>query len=118
MPSAARPTSSRTQTPAIRTVPFGRTTATVLVGAYFLFLLFRLGKLAWAAMRTVQIQQAAEARPAPPLLEQVWARCLRTFGLRRVRLLFSARVSSPFMPGTWRKTAILPHALLAATSPN
>jgi beta-lactamase regulating signal transducer with metallopeptidase domain len=115
-PSAARPVPLHAQASSIRTVPFGRTTGAVLAGAYFLFLLFRLGKLAWTAMRTVQIQQAAEARPAPPLLEQVWARCLRTFGLRRVRLLSSARVSSPLMAGAWRKTIILPESLFDESS--
>ena len=115
-PASARLTPARLPATNTRSVPFGQTSAAVVVGVYFLFLLFRLGKLVWAWVRTIQIQQSAEARSTPPLLEEVWARCLQAFGLSGVWLLSSPRVSSPLMAGVWRKTIILPDSLFAETS--
>jgi beta-lactamase regulating signal transducer with metallopeptidase domain len=115
IPGPARPNPARLPA-ATRSVPLGQTTALVVVGVYLLFLLFRLGKLAWAWVRTIQIQQSAEARRTPPLLEQVWARSLEAFGVSGVQLLSSPSVSSPLMAGVWCKTIILPDSLFAETS--
>jgi beta-lactamase regulating signal transducer with metallopeptidase domain/cell division septation protein DedD len=99
-----------------RSVPYAQTTGTIVLGAYFLFLLFRLFQLAWAWSRTIQIRRAATRRSAPPLLEEVWARCLRAFGLHDVELLSSSSLSSPVTAGAWRKTIILPESFFAETS--
>jgi beta-lactamase regulating signal transducer with metallopeptidase domain/cell division septation protein DedD len=96
-----------------RTVSFARTTATVLLAAYFLFLLFRVVRLAWAGMRTIQIRRSAQAGVTPLLLQDVWARCLKAFGLREVHLLSSANLSGPVTAG---RTIILPQSLLSETS--
>jgi beta-lactamase regulating signal transducer with metallopeptidase domain len=96
-----------------RTVSFARTTATVLLGAYFLFVLFRIARLAWASIRTIRIRQAAHAGAAPLLLKDVWARCQKAFGLSRVELLSTAQVSGPVTAG---RSIILPRSLLSETS--
>ncbi len=98
-----------------RTVPFGRTTAAILIGAYLLFLLFRIAKLGWAWIRTIQIQNAAQRPSVPALVESVWSKCLRAFGLTGVELLFSQNVSGPLMAGAKRSTIILPETMLAET---
>jgi TonB family protein len=103
---AAPPTASRT-------VSVADTPATFLVGAYFLFVLFRLARLTRASMRTVQIRQQAQAAAMPLLLENVWTRCQKAFGLTGVQLLSSVQVSGPVAAG---RTIILPESLLPETS--
>ena len=98
---------------ASRTVSFAQTTARFLMGAYLLFILFHLARLAWAGMRTVQIRQHAEAGAMPPLVEGVFARCREAFGLTGVALRSSGRVSGPVAAG---RTIILPRSLLTETS--
>jgi beta-lactamase regulating signal transducer with metallopeptidase domain len=95
-----------------RTVSFARTTATVVLAAYFLFVLFGIARLAWAGMRTIQIRQRAQPG-ATLLLPEVWARCLKAFGLSEVHLLSSANLSGPVTAG---RTIILPQSLLCETS--
>ena len=96
-----------------RTVSFAETTAALLAGAYLLFVLFRLIRLAWASVRTVRIRQDAQAGALPPLVEEVWTRCQEAFGLSGVELLSSCEVSGPVAAGT---TIILPESLLSETS--
>jgi len=95
------------------TISVAATTATILLGAYFLFVLFRLARLAWASFRTIQIRQAAHAAPIPEQLERVWNRCQEAYGLTGVELLFSSRISGPVAAG---RTIILPESLLAEPS--
>ncbi len=95
--------------PASRTISFAETTATVLLSAYLLFVVFRLARLAWASIRTVQIRGAARYTAIPDALDRVWMRCQETFGLRDVQLLISAQVSGPVAAG---RAIILPECLL------
>jgi beta-lactamase regulating signal transducer with metallopeptidase domain len=99
-----------------RTISYAQTTATILVAAYLLFLRYRLAKLAWAWMRTVQIRDAAGLAAAPSLVRHVWERCLQAFGLRDVELLCSMRVPGPVAAGAWRRIIILPESLFGAAS--
>lgn len=100
---------------ASRTVSVAGTPATILVGAYLLFLLFRLARLTWASIRTGQIRQQAQPAAVPLLLENVWTRCQKAFGLTGVRLLSSVQVSGPVAAG---RTIILPASLLPETDEN
>jgi TonB family protein len=98
---------------ASRTVSFAETTAAVLLGAYFLFVVFRLARLALASIRTVQIRRAAQNAAVPELIKRVWIRCQEAYGLTGVKLRFSSQVSGPVTAG---QTIILPHSLLAEPS--
>ena len=108
-----RPPLASPHTSLSRTISFAETTATLLLGAYFLFLLLRLAGLIRAAVRTLQIGRDAQPAPIPEPLERVWRRCQEAFGLSSVELLFSAQVSGPVTAG---RTIILPESLLAEQS--
>jgi len=97
-------------------VPFAARTARVLVIAYGLFLLFRLALLMLAGMRTARIRRAARRCGVPRRVEDTWARCRRAFGLEQVELLASPTAPGPLMAGAWRRSVIVPDALLAETS--
>jgi TonB family protein len=99
--------------PASRTISFAGATATILLGAYFLFVLFRLARLGWASIRTLQIRSGALYPSIPDALDRVWMRCQQTLGLSGVELLVSAQVSGPVTAG---RAIILPESLLAETS--
>src|SRR5712692_6052235 len=99
--------------PGSRTISLAATTATILLGAYFLFVLFRLAGLVWACIRTAQIRRAAYPTAMPELLERVWNRCRQAFGVTGVELLVSAQVSGPLTAG---RTIILPQPLLGESS--
>ena len=98
---------------ASRTISFEQTTVAVVLGAYLLFLLFRLLQLAWAALRTAGIRWRAQSASAPPPIERVADRCQKAFGLRGVRLLFSPRVSGPVTAGN---AIVLPETLRGEAS--
>jgi len=99
--------------PTARTISLAESTAAVLLGAYLLFILYRLARLALAIRRTVQIRRIAHAAEAPELLAEVWRRCSESFRLTGVELLFSPRITGPVTAG---RTVILPESLLAETS--
>jgi TonB family protein len=111
LPAQAAPGSSTG--PASRTVSFAETTATIVLGAWFLFVLFRVARLAWASIRTVQIRGTAKYSEIPGTLDRVWIRCQEAFGLANVPLLISAQVSGPVAAG---RAIILPESLLAEPS--
>jgi TonB family protein len=94
--------------PAPRTISLAETTAAILIGAYFLFVFFRLARLALAAIRTVTLRRTAHAAPISELLERVWKRCQTAFGLTDVELLFSDEISGPVTAG---RTIILSESL-------
>jgi len=98
---------------ASRTVSFAGTTATLLLGAYFLFVLFRIARLGWASIRTVQIRDTAQYSAIPDTLDRVWMRCQEAFELSGVPLLVSARISGPVAAG---RAIILPESMLAEAS--
>ena len=96
-----------------RTISFAGTTATLLLGAYFLFVLFRCARLGWASIRTVQIRGNAQYSAIPDTLDRVWMRCQEAFGLNGIPLLVSARISGPVAAG---RAIILPESMLAEAS--
>ena len=96
-----------------RTLSFAQTTASVLIGAYLLFLIFRVGALFAALLRTAQIRARARSTAIPPTLQQVWTRCQEAFGLSGLQLLTSPQVSGPVTAG---RAIILPESLLTETS--
>lgn len=99
-----------------RTVPFTDAAALTLLSAYLLFLLYRAWRLGRAWVRTVDVRRGARVAAMPPLVHQVWRRCLRAFGQRNVELLTSPSISSPLTTGARRRTIILPDSLLAEPS--
>lgn len=109
----AAPVAAPAPAPASRTVNFAATTASVLMGAYLLFVAFLLGRLAWASVRTVQIRGAARYPAIPERLDRVWTRCQEAFGLEGVELLVSAQVSGPVAAG---RSIILPESMLTEVS--
>jgi beta-lactamase regulating signal transducer with metallopeptidase domain len=96
-----------------RTISFAETTALILLGAYALFVLFQLARLAWASIRTAQVLRTAHAGEMPDALRRVWYRCQEAFGLEDVELLFSPNVVGPVAAG---RTVILPETLRAEQS--
>jgi TonB family protein len=111
LPAQAVPAPLRA--PASRSIAFAQSTAAILLGAWLLFVLFRLARLGWASVRTVQIRRRAVAIAIPKRLEHVRSRCQEAFGLSGVELLFSAQVSGPITAGG---AIILPESLLTELS--
>jgi beta-lactamase regulating signal transducer with metallopeptidase domain len=105
-----------TQSSGSRVVPFPRTVATILWAAYLIFLAARLVRFAWACLHTVRLRRTATVPDPQPPLQHIWQRCRDIFGISNVELRFSPSVPSPVTTGAWRKTVILPQALLAETS--
>ena len=58
-----------------RTISLAETTAAILIGVYLLFVLFRVARLAMAAIRTVALRRSAHPAPISKVLERVWSRC-------------------------------------------
>lgn len=106
-------TAALSPVPLSRTVSFAATTATILLAAYFLFVVYRVARLAWASVRTVQIRSTARYSEIPAALDAVWMRCQEAFGLSGVPLLVSGQVSGPVAAG---RAIILPESMLAETS--
>jgi beta-lactamase regulating signal transducer with metallopeptidase domain len=97
-------------------VPFAARTARFAIAAYCLFLSLRLAMLSLAWLRTAHIRRAARQCGVSQPVESAWARCQRVLGVGRVELLASSTVPGPLMAGAWRRTVIIPDALLAETS--
>lgn len=114
--SAVPSSGVQTATASVVTYPavsLARTTGLVLLGAYLLFLLFRLAVLARAWSRTAAIRSAAFPFEASPLLAAVWKRCAAVFQVNDAELLYSPTVSGPVTAGVWRRTIILPEHMRA-----
>ena len=90
-------------------VSLAQRTAWVVLGAYFLFVLVGLGRLVRATGSTLRLRGSAVARPIPERLERVLRRCEAAFGLKNVRLLFSAKLSGPVTAGG---AIVLPESLV------
>ena len=112
-PVPVRTAPAPTGAPVSRSIAFAETTAAILLGAWFLFVLFRLVRLGGASIHTVQIRRRALAIPIPERLERVRSRCQEAYGLTGVEILFSAEVSGPITAGG---AIILPESLLAEVS--
>ena len=113
--SAASTVASPAPSPAApaRTVSLAQTTASVVIGVYLVFLIFRVGGLGLALLRTARIRARARSAAIPEPLQQVWTRCQQAFGLTGLQLLVSPHVSGPVTAG---RAIILPESLLAETS--
>lgn len=111
--TSRQPRNRETEALALVVVTQYHPTAAGLLAAYCLFVLFRLARLAWASIRTVQIRSGARYTAIPAVLDAVWMRCQEAFGLRCVPLLVSAQVSGPVAAG---RAIILPESLLAEPS--
>ena len=97
-----------------RNISITDTAATTLLGAYLLFLLYRIAMLARAALRTLRIRRSAHAATIPAEMQRVLDRCqVDAFEFYGVQLLFSPEVPGPVTLG---RTIILPESLLDATS--
>jgi len=95
-----------------RQLPFGR----IIVGAYLLFLLYRLRKL-WRAWRlTLAIRQSAAPVAAAEILQTTLAHCRTILGVGEVALFSSPSVTVPVTLGLRRPRIILPEYLLAEPS--
>jgi beta-lactamase regulating signal transducer with metallopeptidase domain len=99
-----------------RSVDFARTTATIILGAYVLFVLFRAVKLMLLLRTTAEIVRSARSQPVSGSVEAVWVRSLRAFGLSNVELLSSKVVTGPVTAGVLRRSIILPDQLLETGS--
>jgi TonB family protein len=110
---AAQPPHTPAPVPVSRTVSLAATTATLLLAGYFLFVLYRLCRLAGASLRTLQIRRAARYIDLPDTLDRVRVRCEDALCLSGVGLLFSRQVTGPVTAG---RAIVLPESLLAEQS--
>jgi TonB family protein len=94
----------------------GRNVAVILVTAYMLFVLFKLGGLlvAWARTRTLVRTAYSTELPAP--VQTVVKRCESVLGLSQVRVHFSPAVAVPIAAGVFRPLVILPEEMLGETA--
>jgi beta-lactamase regulating signal transducer with metallopeptidase domain len=99
-----------------RSISMPGATAVWVIGAYGLFVLAALGRLARACVRTSRIRGSGNATARPAAVEAAWQRCMATFRLQNVELLESDEVAGPVMTGIVRRSIILPRALLAESS--
>lgn len=99
-----------------RTISYAPAIGSVFLGLYLVFLLAQAVRLLRVWVQTERLRGEAAPHPLPERVENVWRRCQASFGLYDVELLSSPGVSSPVTAGAWRKTIILPQAMLAETS--
>lgn len=99
-----------------RTISYAPAIGSVFLGAYLLFLLVQGFRLLRVWLQTERLRGEAAPHAMPDAVENVWRRCQAAFGLYDVELLSSPTIASPVTAGAWRKTIILPEALLAETS--
>jgi TonB family protein len=107
--AAAAPSQARSS----RTISLAQTTAWTLMGAYLLFVLYRVLRLGWAWVRTMQIRHAARAFAMPEMVRRAWVRGADALGVTGVELMVSKEVSGPVTAG---RTIILPTSMLAEES--
>ncbi|MEK6410071.1 MAG: M56 family metallopeptidase [Acidobacteriota bacterium] len=99
-----------------RSVVTSSTLALVLAIAYALFLLYRLIILWRAWLQAQSFRRSAHERELPALMASVAARCQEAVGLKRVRLMFSAKATTPATLGAWKPVIILPASFYEETS--
>ena len=99
--------------PANRTLPLARTTASILLGAWLLFVAFRMARLAQVWLRTQRIRRSAYTAEPPAGVAEVWRRAANAFGIHDAELLWSTRISGPVTAG---RTVILPQSFREETS--
>src|SRR5437762_2926555 len=90
----------------------------VVLGVYFLFLLYRLARLWEAWRRTDDIRRTAYPRELPDSMASITARCRAALRLGRVSILSSRQVMGPLTLGVRQPAIIVPHALFQSASPD
>ncbi|HTF65799.1 MAG TPA: M56 family metallopeptidase [Edaphobacter sp.] len=110
---SASSTRALSPAPIPRTISLTETAARLLLDAYLLLIFLRLFGLVFAAVRTIQIRRTAQPLTLSEQLECVYRRCMETFNLTGVRLLFSATIRGPVTVG---HAIILPESLLTETT--
>lgn len=96
----------------ISPVRLNGTLATVLVGLYALFLLYRSVKLLRAWRRTRAIIRGAYSVAFPDRIQKIIAECQAAIGFARVRIVCSTAVPVPSSAGVFHSVIILPERLL------
>ena len=114
--TAPQPAAQTTQMD--RTVAFTPRAGSVILGAYILFVFWRLIRLARMAAVTGRIRRGAVLLEPPPAMLEIWKRCLNAFSLSGVELRFAASAAGPLMTGCQRRIVILPESLLNEASPD
>lgn len=91
-----------------RTVTLPAMAASAAFWLLALFLLLRLGRLGWSAVKTVRICRSAEDRP---LHADLAARCARALGVRHAGIRWSSSISGPVTAG---RLVVLPEDMANA----
>jgi TonB family protein len=93
-------------------IHLNRRVATLLLGLYGLFLLYRVVQLARAWRRTKTIVQTAYECEFPAPVKRIVAKCQAAIGVTHVRILCSTAVPVPITVDIWKPLIILPERLL------
>ena len=100
----------------VPSLSFSSRIALAISGVYALLLLFRIGSLAAAWMRTRRIVHQAADVVLPRTISQAFERCRAALGTGEVRVL-SSSVPVPVTAGALRPVVILPESLLREADP-
>src|SRR6267142_1476354 len=116
-PATEKPAASAAVEPARRNflasgVHLNRRVATLLLGLYGLFLLYRAGQLVRAWRRTKTIVRTAYECEFPAQVKTIIKKCQALIGVGPVRILCSTSVPVPITVGIWKPLIILPERLL------
>ena len=93
----------------------GMNVASLLVGAYLLFVLSKFGALLIAWLRTRALIRTAYFTDLAAPIHAVVKRCELILGISRVRVHFSPAVAVPIAAGILRPLVILPEEMLGET---
>jgi TonB family protein len=99
-------------------ITMNRDLVVILFTVYFLFVLYRGGKLLWAWRATRAIERSVRPIELVEPLQTIFTRCQRTIGVVRARIVSSDRVSVPITIGVFRPLVILPAGLLRHANDN
>lgn len=96
-------------------LPVNGNLALGLLGLYFLFFAYRLGRLFTAWRQTRRLVKSAFAAVPSDTVLSVIEECRAAFEIKEIRVLYSAAVKSPVAVGFFSPAVILPEAFLAET---
>src|SRR5215475_8410246 len=83
-----------------------------LIAVYLLFVLYRLGKLLRAGIRTMAVARTAAHADVDEALRVVIENCQRTFRVKKVAVMCSPALETPATLGVFKPRLILPESLL------
>ena len=86
-------------------------TALALVGGYLAIVLFRTLRLAVAWMRTKRLVASSDAGDPGTDIADVVGACCAQFGIERVPVVFSKKISTPATVGSRKPVVILPETM-------